>query len=67
MSIRISLDNPPDFFTNLDLVRGRIVLGITRHEQVGVIIVKLTAFLGDVNYLADYRDSWRQFRRLPRR
>jgi hypothetical protein len=41
MSIRIALDNAPDFFTNLDLVRGRIVLHTSKHEQVGAIIAKL--------------------------
>ncbi|KAH8911703.1 hypothetical protein BR93DRAFT_932840 [Coniochaeta sp. PMI_546] len=41
MSLRIALDNAPEFYTNLDIIQGRIVLGLTRHEQVGAIIVKL--------------------------
>ena len=41
MSIRIALDDPPEFYTNLDIVKGRIVIGLTRYEQVGAIIVKL--------------------------
>lgn len=41
MSIRIALDKPPEFFTNLDIIRGKIVLGLNRHEQVGAILVKL--------------------------
>ncbi|EON97021.1 putative arrestin-like protein [Phaeoacremonium minimum UCRPA7] len=41
MSIRIALDNPPEFYTNLDVVTGRIVLGLNRPEQVGAVIVKL--------------------------
>lgn len=41
MSLRIALDNAPEFYTNLDIIQGRIILGLTRHEQVGAIIVKL--------------------------
>ncbi|KAK8014668.1 hypothetical protein PG990_007964 [Apiospora arundinis] len=41
MSIRISLDNAPDFFTNLDFVSGRVLLGINKPENVGNIVVKL--------------------------
>lgn len=41
MSIRIALDNQPEFYTNLDHVAGRIVLTLNRSEQVGSIVVKL--------------------------
>ncbi|GAO15638.1 uncharacterized protein UV8b_04822 [Ustilaginoidea virens] len=41
MSIRIALDNRPEFYTNLDYVQGRIILGLNRAEQVGSIVVKL--------------------------
>lgn len=41
MSLRIALDDAPEFYTNLDTIQGRIVLSLTRHEQVGAIIVKL--------------------------
>jgi len=41
MSLRISLDNPPPFFTNLDVVSGRVVLSLVHPEQVGAIVVKL--------------------------
>ncbi|KAK8069515.1 hypothetical protein PG994_006131 [Apiospora phragmitis] len=41
MSIRISLDNAPDFFTNLDFVSGRVLLGLNRPENVGNIVIKL--------------------------
>ncbi|KAJ2903567.1 putative arrestin-like protein [Zalerion maritima] len=41
MSVRISLDNPPEFYTNLDLVTGRIILSLNRPEQVSGIVVKL--------------------------
>ncbi|KDN68879.1 putative arrestin [Colletotrichum sublineola] len=41
MSIRIALDNAPEFYTNLDSVTGRVVLHLSRPEQVGGIVVKL--------------------------
>lgn len=41
MSIRIALDNAPEFYTNLDVVQGRVIVGVSRHENVGAIVVKL--------------------------
>ncbi|KAL6866242.1 hypothetical protein ACO1O0_002349 [Amphichorda felina] len=41
MSIRIVLDNRPEFYTNLDYVSGKIILALNRHEQIGNIVVKL--------------------------
>ncbi|KAK3942218.1 hypothetical protein QBC46DRAFT_77276 [Diplogelasinospora grovesii] len=41
MSIRIVLDNQPEFYTNLDIIRGQVILSLNRHEQVGAIIAKL--------------------------
>ncbi|KAH7326342.1 arrestin [Stachybotrys elegans] len=41
MSIRISLDKQPEFYTNLDVISGRLILGLNRAEQVGSIVVKL--------------------------
>ncbi|KAK4179915.1 hypothetical protein QBC36DRAFT_57160 [Triangularia setosa] len=41
MSIRIALENPPEFYTNLDIMKGHVVLNLSRHETVGAIIVKL--------------------------
>ncbi|KAF6819545.1 arrestin [Colletotrichum sojae] len=41
MSIRIALDNQPEFYTNLDSLAGRVVLHLSRPEQIGGIIVKL--------------------------
>jgi hypothetical protein len=41
MSIRIALDNQPEFYTNLDFIQGRVILGINRNEQIGSIVVKL--------------------------
>lgn len=41
MSIRILLDNPPEFYTNQDIIRGHVLLTVGRHEHIGAIIVKL--------------------------
>ncbi|KAL2256363.1 hypothetical protein VTK26DRAFT_1784 [Humicola hyalothermophila] len=41
MSVRVALENPPEFYTNLDIIRGQVVLNLSRHEQVGAIVVKL--------------------------
>lgn len=41
MSIRIALDNPPEFYTNLDFISGRVIIVLQRPETIGNIIVKL--------------------------
>ncbi|KAI0844699.1 hypothetical protein F5Y00DRAFT_248171 [Daldinia vernicosa] len=41
MSIRIALDNPPEFYTNLDYISGRVILGLHRPETISNVIVKL--------------------------
>lgn len=41
MSIRIALNNAPEFYTNLDIVSGKVILGISRPENIGAVIVKL--------------------------
>ncbi|KAI1462764.1 hypothetical protein F4805DRAFT_9246 [Annulohypoxylon moriforme] len=41
MSIRISLDAPPEFYTNLDFISGRVILVLHRTENIGNVIVKL--------------------------
>ncbi|KAI0881757.1 uncharacterized protein GGS22DRAFT_171785 [Annulohypoxylon maeteangense] len=41
MSIRISLDAPPEFYTNLDIISGRVILVLNRAESIGNVIVKL--------------------------
>lgn len=41
MSIKVVLNNRPEFYTNLDEVTGRIILSINRPEQIGNIVVKL--------------------------
>ncbi|KAI1306186.1 hypothetical protein F5Y03DRAFT_143657 [Xylaria venustula] len=41
MSIRIALDKPPEFYTNLDFISGRVIIALQRSETIGNIIVKL--------------------------
>ncbi|KAJ8121389.1 hypothetical protein ONZ43_g2145 [Nemania bipapillata] len=41
MSIRIALDKPPEFYTNLDFISGRVIIFLQRPETIGNIIVKL--------------------------
>lgn len=41
MSVRIALDNAPEFYTNLDFIAGRVMLMLTRPETVSGIVVKL--------------------------
>ncbi|KAI1207226.1 uncharacterized protein F4807DRAFT_436238 [Annulohypoxylon truncatum] len=41
MSIRISLDAPPEFYTNLDFISGRVILVLHKTENIGNVIVKL--------------------------
>lgn len=41
MSVRIALTNPPEFYTNLDVISGKVILGISRPESIGAVIVKL--------------------------
>ncbi|KAM3550152.1 hypothetical protein ARSEF4850_008491 [Beauveria asiatica] len=41
MSMRITLDNQPEFFTNLDIISGQVLLNLNRPEQIGGIVVKL--------------------------
>lgn len=41
MSVRIQLDNPHTFYTNLDIISGRIILSLPTDENISAIIVKL--------------------------
>ncbi|ROV94529.1 hypothetical protein VMCG_08155 [Cytospora schulzeri] len=41
MSIRIALEDAPEFYTNLDIISGKIILGISRAEEIGAVTVKL--------------------------
>ena len=41
MSVRIQLDDPHTFYTNLDFISGRIILSLSNDENVSAIVVKL--------------------------
>ena len=41
MSVRIQLDNSHTFYTNLDIISGRVILSLTSDENVSAIMVKL--------------------------
>ncbi|TGO19115.1 hypothetical protein BTUL_0006g01520 [Botrytis tulipae] len=41
MSVRIQLDNPHSFYTNLDFISGRVILNLTSDEAVSRIVVKV--------------------------
>jgi hypothetical protein len=41
MSVRIQLDNPHTFYTNLDFISGKIILNLTNDENISAIVVKL--------------------------
>lgn len=41
MSVRIALDDPHAFYTNLDFISGRVILSLASDENVSAILVKL--------------------------
>jgi hypothetical protein len=41
MSVRIQFDDPHTFYTNLDVISGKIILSLTSDENVSAIMVKL--------------------------
>ena len=41
MSIRVQLNKPHAFYTNLDVVTGRVILNLPRDEAIAAIVVKL--------------------------
>lgn len=41
MSVRIQLDDPHAFYTNLDYLSGRVILSLSSDENVSAIVVKL--------------------------
>ena len=41
MSVRIKLENPPPFYTNLDIISGRVIIDLPSNENISAIIVKL--------------------------
>ena len=41
LSVRIQLDNPPPFYTSLDVISGHVILSLTSDETISAITVKL--------------------------
>lgn len=41
MSVRVHLDNPHQFYTNLDFISGKIILNLTSDETISAVVVKL--------------------------
>jgi hypothetical protein len=41
MSVRVHLDDPHAFYTNLDFISGRIILNLSREDTISAILVKL--------------------------
>ncbi|KAK1756821.1 hypothetical protein QBC47DRAFT_377726 [Echria macrotheca] len=41
MSVRIALEKQSEFYTNLDVVRGHVVISLDRNEPIGAVVVKL--------------------------
>lgn len=41
MSVRIHLDDPHAFYTNLDFISGRIILSLSREDTISTVLVKL--------------------------
>lgn len=41
MSVNVRLDTPYDVFTNLDVITGKVILGISGPETISEIHVKL--------------------------
>lgn len=41
MSVRIQLDDPHAFYTNLDYISGRVILSLGSDENVSAVVVKL--------------------------
>lgn len=41
MSVRVHLDNPHQFYTNLDYISGKIILNLTTDETISAVVVKL--------------------------
>lgn len=41
MSVRIVFDHHQSLYTNLDVIKGRAILSLTRNESIAAITVKL--------------------------
>ncbi|SLM35660.1 Immunoglobulin E-set [Lasallia pustulata] len=64
MPVRIQLDKPHAYFTNLDYITGRVILSTVFEETISAVIVKLegesrTRLAGDLSHGADYAMSER--------
>ena len=64
MSVRIQLDKPHAYFTNLDYITGRVILSTVFEETISAIVVKLegesrTRLVGDLSQGVDYALSER--------
>lgn len=64
MSVRIQLDTPHAYFTNLDHITGRVIFSTVYEETISAIVVKLegeskTRLAGNVTQGVDYAMSER--------
>ena len=55
MSVRIQLDKPYAYFTNLDYITGKVILSTKYDENISAILVKLegesrTRLIGNADY-----------------
>ena len=41
MSVRVQLDKPHNFYTNLDVIAGKVILNTISQENITAIVVKL--------------------------
>ena len=41
MSVRVLLDKPHSFYTNLDIITGKVILNTLGQENISAIVVKL--------------------------
>lgn len=41
MSVRVQLDRPHAFFTNLDIITGKVILNLFGQETISAVVVKL--------------------------
>ncbi|KAI9682160.1 MAG: hypothetical protein M1817_000214 [Caeruleum heppii] len=69
MAVRVELDRPHAFFTNLDQITGRVIVNFTSHETVSSIVVKLegeshTRLIGQRQGFSDDRPMDRREREL---
>lgn len=66
MAVRILLDRPHSFFTNLDPIGGKVVLSVPNEETINAIVVKLegesrTRLAAPIQAGPAYRDRHERF------